>query len=137
MSKFFDKIKEINNFDLSKRLFPVYVFNKNLFRFSLIICLLLLLSIFSYYNFDLGTNYYLSCPNSSLVYCSNPYYDYAQEFGCVCPELGLCDFATLNPGDSYGVKPPFVVSNFGLIILTIFILTFAYNHIKYNWRVKK
>ena len=56
---FKDFWKKLNNFSLAKRFFPDYIIDKNIFRFALVISILLLIALLSNYGFDLVSWYVL------------------------------------------------------------------------------
>jgi len=128
-----DKLKIINNIELKNSILPKdYVINKNVFRVTLIICSLLLLSILISYDFDFSPKYTLSCPIDSPTVCINPFYEADQDFMRSCPDKKLCSIPFLNAGETYGEEFPPVVRQFGTIIILLWSLAIIFNHIIFN-----
>ena len=89
------------------------------------------------YGFNFETKFYVSCPVDSPTPCINPFYNYGSIGFPACPDTALCSIPYFNQGDSYGEKIPSVVKLFPYIMLFLFGSAFIFNHLKYNWRVKK
>lgn len=135
---FKDKWKEINNFSLADKLLPGYVINKNIFRFALLICVLLLFAVLSNYGFDFSKEFvYVECPSDSPGNCINPFYQENSLMASSCSDPVLCSTLYLIPGETYGEKPPSIVSNFHIILLSVFGTAVLFNHFKYNKGYKR
>jgi len=134
-----------NKLDLSKK-YPDY-FKKWVFRTAFIIILLLCVkvTVFEFNNNPHPFNYYYVICGEEEAFCVNPLYacKYPTQKDCliindlpqgVC-EFGYCEKKYLAGGESYGVKPPFLLRYALDIVALILISSFIINHI--IWRFKK
>lgn len=110
-----------------------YKFNKILLWSSLIIISILLIFTLAQDKFSGKTNYYTYCPTSERAGCFNAFY---QSNLCTSGKIDsnnpLCTTKHLFPGESLGVKPPFLVRYFNSIGFTILLLTLLINNFLYN-----
>jgi hypothetical protein len=122
-----------------------YFFNKKLFR---IYCLVIVLYMFFvlYKMVSVGGYFYVECPTSSVSLCDNFFYEskYCNPStlqNLMQPMLktwatknGLCDVdkESLFPGESYGTKAPWYVSDMFLFIGAPLLGLVLFNHFKYN-----
>jgi len=121
-----------------------YKVDKRIVRLCFLAVLLLLGYVF-FWGVVHGT-YYVSCPEDAIGgMCENPFFnncpvdDWRFSLGGVKTDInaflesnGLCDRVFLWAGESYGEKPPFVVENYGLFIIIIFVIGGVFNHVFHN-----
>lgn len=144
-----EDLKKINHTGIKDIVAPDYIFNKWIFRGALLLCLLLAIFIMAQNNFDFNTKIYFNCPSNGGI-CENPfYYKNYELLGSIddvmdrakamdkCPDFDLCLIKNFYPGQSYGTPPSWLLKNFGLIVLGIWIVAFAYNHGAYNEKKKR
>lgn len=101
-----------------------YKFNKNIFRISLLI--MVLLFILAWINEGgniMEKKVYMSCPEKGSK-CYNPLYKTCQE--------SYCEQEYLMPGDEIGSKPKFLYNNFLAITIIVLIISFIINHYRHN-----
>jgi len=134
------KLKEFyHKFDVdSKKIFGDYIFQKNLFRFSfaLIVMLLGMALLFIpdntiYFNCPVGS--VTSIGYASVNGCYNPFFEKCNQ------DVVPCDLAMIPAGVVYGepLDLTFLQANFFQIVISIFAGTFFINHFKNNYRREK
>lgn len=108
-----------------------YVFNRWIFRaaFSVIIILIIFLAIQGY----AWKSYYFKCPEDSFEPCRNPFISSNGPVNyCLVEDVELCSVPTLQPGEEYGPKPPFLVKHFISLWALTFLCAVLVNHFIYN-----
>jgi len=131
------KIKQLGEkLDLSKRL--NYKFNKVVFNISFFLMLIVVLMVWSQYDFEPITkvHYYVQCEDNI---CSNPLYN-----RCVKNDIGLrhIDCENIDPlfyeqeylyeGQSLGNKPTWLMNNSVNLVFLILLLAIIVNHLLFN-----
>lgn len=130
--------------DLSKRL-PGYI-NKWIFRFFLLLIGLIVI-------FDISKHgvysYSVSCPDTNLEPCLNPYYVCQTQYevynmtatcsyeipSAICKDVP-CDKKYLEPGEYYG-RTDFISKYGTSLLIGLFLFSFIVNHLYFMLRTKK
>lgn len=121
---------------LPKR-FPGY-FTVPLFRFSIFVMLFLMFVVAWQTGFDLSPHLYIECPVDVFKgRCANQFYGPTCVLNVPSRDVVLCSKEFFFAGETYGVKPGFLQSNFTLVGLFVVVLTFVVNHLFYRWRSGK
>jgi hypothetical protein len=74
---------------------------------------------------------YISCPSSATGLCENPLFNECSRFPLVC------DKPFFVPGESYGVKPPYIYEDIVFLFFFSLVLVLIFNHQLYNRGVIK
>lgn len=119
-----------------------YKFDKYIFRGAIILLFVLLVLILFQTGFNLDYNIYFFCPvDARGGFCENPFYKYCLYESCPfsydyeeLPPVfeAISDQATFPAGFEVGRRPPWLVSNFSVILGIILFLCFLSNHLIYN-----
>lgn len=107
-----------------------YYFEKKIFRFALLLIVLLLIITV----IDIGSfrsQHYINCEADGQPLCINPYYNFEP-----CPHESLCAKEFLMDGEEYGRPPSKMNEVFLPLFFLLIFLAFIFNHIKNNWRNK-
>jgi len=122
-----------------------YVFNKRIFQVSFALVLLLAVAVLVY-GLTQGT-FYVHCTDDLMTgRCENPFYNNCNfdewqftqgktgktNINKFVIDNGLCDRPYLIAGETFGVAPPFWVSDYTTIIALVLIIAFGLNHFLYN-----
>jgi hypothetical protein len=101
-----------------KTYFPSY-FNIRLIRAGfLVMCAIYLLALVLY---GTGEYVYIECESAQPCFC----------------EVEPCAGEVLQPGETRGTRPPYIVREFQQIVFSVVLLTFATNHYLYYKRRKR
>ena len=121
-----------------------YRFRKSIFRYAVMLMVLLLFFAWADADFSLERRLYFECPlDAQGGLCENPFYKMCIYEPLTCPfavdypELppafeDISDQATLPAGFKVGEPAPFFVKNFGTFIGILIVLAFVVNHFLYN-----
>lgn len=111
-----------------------YTFDRRFFLGVVgVLCVLFVVAVISN---GWGRHYYVSCPSDAIMPCRNPYYN-NDGLGAFCEasDPALCALPrVLQPGESFGERPPWVVRNFGFIAGLLVVASFVANHFTHNRR---
>lgn len=132
-----ERLKEFEDSINLNKLKSGYVFNKWLFRTSILLMILLVVFIFLVHG---QTKWlYISCEGKAP--CNNPFVVcdpsnlYFEKDYFLCDEPGI-DFLmvgeTIPPGFVYGDQPPWIVKNGSLLVMVMLFFSFLLNHLFFN-----
>jgi len=124
-------MKKINNIELKDKLAPNYVFDKKLFRRTILVLFVYTLLLIGVSGFDFENQFFYTCEYSV---CNNPYFNNSLD----CPGTPeFCATPSFLSGYTIGKEQPNILKTYPYVVLGVLGVIFIFNHYKNNVRKTK